>query len=299
VTWYRVHYRKGFDVVNGEAELARAVARKAPKVLLHEPAEVHTCSVCLKEEAWWTEQTRFGDTWGRTKRPQAGWSWFGSYQDRCAKVEMKFCSPECRATFKRPAERDRRCGMLRYEPDVVHDGAGIERWKALHAARREADPRQFPFPTFPDERTGNGWCRWCGEAVAKPARTWHAECLDDYRLHTDLDAQYRHLVKRDGWGCAIAGRGNGRLVRATESYSTFDVHAGTGTTWLRWSEPLQVDHVIPLWSVMHLPPDERRAYFGPDNLWLLGEPAHRKKTAAEASARAAGRIPWTSDQLRP
>lgn len=49
----------------------------------------------------------------------------------------------------------------------------------------------------------------------------------------------------------------------------------------------ELDHVVPLWQVAHLPDDERFWYFGPENLQLLCIPCHREKTAAEASRRAA------------
>ena len=52
---------------------------------------------------------------------------------------------------------------------------------------------------------------------------------------------------------------------------------------------LEVDHKVPLWQVADLPPDERRWYFGPENLWLLCPACHKAKTKREAAERAAQR----------
>jgi 5-methylcytosine-specific restriction endonuclease McrA len=50
---------------------------------------------------------------------------------------------------------------------------------------------------------------------------------------------------------------------------------------------LEVDHKVPLWSVAHLPPDERRPFFGPGNIWLLCPRCHKDKSRREAAERAA------------
>ena len=47
-----------------------------------------------------------------------------------------------------------------------------------------------------------------------------------------------------------------------------------------------MDHIRPLWSSTHLPPEERIEFFKLDNLQTLGPAAHSRKTTAEAKARA-------------
>jgi 5-methylcytosine-specific restriction endonuclease McrA len=49
---------------------------------------------------------------------------------------------------------------------------------------------------------------------------------------------------------------------------------------------LEVDHKIPLWSIAHLPDEERRRFFGPENLWLLCPRDHKAKSKREAAERA-------------
>jgi 5-methylcytosine-specific restriction endonuclease McrA len=55
-----------------------------------------------------------------------------------------------------------------------------------------------------------------------------------------------------------------------------------------WETALELEHEIPLWMVEHLPPWERRRYFGPTNLKLRCKPCHQRKTAREAEERAHG-----------
>jgi hypothetical protein len=62
-----------------------------------------------------------------------------------------------------------------------------------------------------------------------------------------------------------------------------------GQFWaIEWTTALELEHTVALWSVAHLPPDQRRAYFGPENLRLRCVPCHKPKTKAEAAARAKG-----------
>lgn len=51
---------------------------------------------------------------------------------------------------------------------------------------------------------------------------------------------------------------------------------------------LELEHEVALWSVAHLPDDERRPYFGPTNLRLRCPTCHAEKTKAEAGTRAKG-----------
>jgi 5-methylcytosine-specific restriction endonuclease McrA len=184
--------------------------------------------------------------------------------------------------------------------------------------------RGFPEPE--SMRKGiAGVCKWgCGRPVKKPAIYWHKECFEEYALHTRVAHQKEFLVKRDGKRCAMKGcgacptkwgRGPVRVMVADHVRRSFRRKAPDMIEWaaILWDRPdkpwaelteeerqigaqqdlyyqtdaLEVDHVVPLWSVAHLPDDERRWYFGPGNLWLLCPACHKAKTKREAAERAA------------
>lgn len=175
--------------------------------------------------------------------------------------------------------------------------------------------RRFPEPvTMRHPRSG--LCKWCGGAVKKPAIYWHRDCANLYLLHTRPADQKGHLVRRDGRKCAQCGvEEPKRWLRGQYDSQILDWSRGEiDEPWLRelWSVAdlpedspledhrligkmrsvdlvcaLEVDHRTPLWSVAHLPPDERRPFFGPDNLWLLCPPCHKAKSKREAADRAA------------
>ena len=172
-----------------------------------------------------------------------------------------------------------------------------------------------------------GVCKWgCGRPVAKPALYWHKECFEAYSLHTRAADQKAHLIERDGRRCAMKGCGAEPMKWQAGPVVHFVINPGrpiffAGTPedeaeWAAklWTRPegrwmdltpeeratgacqdiervcaLEVDHRVPLWEVAHLPRDERRPYFGPDNLWLLCPRCHKAKTKREAAERAAQR----------
>ncbi len=276
MTWYRVHFRKKSIIVEGEAELERVKARKVPKVVLVETCVEHECSTCGKVEAWLDS-----------------WSWFGSYQDlEDNKPILKFCSSPCRKQHElAPDDFDYHTGKRRqrWKPEKG------DSWRPLHEARAAANPRLFPKPEWPPEQTGNGWCRWCGKAVDPKSgrRTWHERCLNEFWLHTDLTAQTRFLMKRDGPACAHCGD-LGHWIDAGDLNPWRRPSDESRGNLIKWSMELQVDHVVALWKVLHLPDVQRRAFFGPVNLWLLCGPCHKAKTAIEAAERARGEI-WQPD----
>ncbi len=153
-------------------------------------------------------------------------------------------------------------------------------------------------------------------------RFYHPECKTEYYLHTQLPVQFDFLVNRDGEKCAMIGCGatpikwNSGPVHTMTANSirrAFRADAPDMVEWAAqlWEGPepwaertdeeqqigaqqslgyrssaLEVDHRIPLWEIAHLPDDERRAYFGPENLWLLCPPCHKAKTRREAAQRA-------------
>ena len=127
-------------------------------------------------------------------------------------------------------------------------------------SKRQAvrDTRKCPLP----EWKGKGWCKWCNEPMGDKcgrATMWHPACAVEFRLHNVLDDQIAFLVRRDGKKCAMCAR------------------EGIG----------EVDHVIALWKIRHLPAMKRRVYYGPVNLWLLCWWCHKRKTRREAAERAA------------
>lgn len=185
--------------------------------------------------------------------------------------------------------------------------------------------RTFPEPETM-RRGVVGVCKWgCGKPVPKPAIYWHKECFEAYALHTRLDHQKQFLLKRDGQRCAMVGCGcvptkwlayPGRNEAYRPDQPLYWGTPAEQEAWRaeRWQWPstswrdmtpeqraigeftaieracaLEVDHRTALWEVAHLPPDERRWYFGPENLWLLCPACHKAKTKREAADRAAQR----------
>ena len=184
--------------------------------------------------------------------------------------------------------------------------------------------RKFPEPEAM-KRGVVGVCKWgCGRPVAKPALYWHKECFEAYSLHTRAADQKAFLIERDGRRCAMKGCGavpvkwlhdtyGHREFADTRRFYTpepdelaklWPTDPAAGIPWRDltpeqraygehyrvWQDcALEVDHRVPLWEVAHLPPDERRPYFGPENLWLLCQACHKAKTKREAAERAAQR----------
>lgn len=187
--------------------------------------------------------------------------------------------------------------------------ASMDRREAQRVAR-EAGPRIFPRPRW------NGGCAWCGDPILhhegkrlgeiNSRRGWHdgrdgePECIQAFYLHTRMPEQRDFLLRRDGprcWDCDVLA---GRWIERGESDP--DKLRTWGAQWVRWypeavfvapfchlawQTDLEVDHEIPLWSVAHLPDDERAAYFGPVNLRARCPRCHAAKTKREAAERAA------------
>lgn len=250
---YRVFYRNGTQgVVWGEAELAKALARRSPAAMHHEIALRHTCVKCGTIGPW---------TKGWLCYPI--WDRIAQYHNN-ATAEVIYCSQACwiEATggFDLPSWMN-----TNQEPNRDRERQSAW-WEAnrLEGDRKRAltDHRKVPLPEWP----GNGFCKWCTKRVGKGRRSWCAGCDLTYFAHAHADYQMRLLNQRDGHRCAIEGcDGSGK-----------GFHGG-----------LEVDHRVPLWLVAHLPDDLRRPFYGPDNLWLLCSRHHTEKTAAEAAVRAA------------
>jgi 5-methylcytosine-specific restriction endonuclease McrA len=158
----------------------------------------------------------------------------------------------------------------------------------------------------------SGFCRWCGEGIyhtkgprageTNSRRGWHdgrdgeRNCLLEFYLHTRREVQVRHVIARDGekcWDCGEAPEkwiknpkcptGIWRPFRARDD----DRVEFVGTYYpIRRASALEFEHTVPLWSVAHLPADERRKFFHVDNARMRCPDCHSRKTAQEAGRRA-------------
>lgn len=164
--------------------------------------------------------------------------------------------------------------------------------------------RALPLPRVPRRH-----CRWCELPITlgRPDRSWHdgreeePDCLREFQLHTRLDVQYPFVAKRDGEACYRCGEVQIKVVASKCTtyihgfYDWRDYSIKGAPVVARCEGPycevefklaLELEHTVPLWAVAHLTPAERRKYFGPWNLRLLGPCCHKPKTKAEAKQRA-------------
>lgn len=271
--WHWLYYRNRPRVlVEGEEAYQAAIRRKVPKLLHHHRAAIHTCDACGRRGPW--------DNWTSIVQRTA---WRDD--DRDAGIRFIACSAACRKT------RPIRDSEIATSCEPGYDVSLIWRITADdRAAQRRI--RTLPMPVFPRDQTGYGWCRWCGREILHTdgkrkgqrhkQRLWHPRCKDIWLLHYDSGEQWRFLGRRDGLKCAICPStpGRWRVLQETPTYTYIDRLPLVA---------LEVDHVVPLWKVAHLPDDERRVYFGPDNLWLLCHEHHKEKSRWEAADRAAFR----------
>jgi hypothetical protein len=220
---------------------------------------------------------------------------------------LKFCSPQCRPEEcvrekKQPGvEYGRWVRVSHFEPDPA--GGVTERWRILREVGAPDAHRKVPMPEWP----GPGSCRWCleptiyetGKKKGEPAkRNWHNACYYEYRLHTEIAAQFDFLFSRDGPRCQICGAGGyasaGEIRIRPEGMSWAEFYDADKQqlplkTILKPAIVLEVDHVIPLWRAWSFGGDleARRRWYGPANLWLICIECHKAKTAIEAAERAA------------
>ncbi len=249
MTWHRVFYRTGKqEVVFGEARLRQLLNRKVPAVMHHEVAIIHQCQQCDRQGPWMPEWIAY-PIWNRIAP---------YHVEGCD--QALFCSTKCWVAktggFDFPSWMD-----MHQEPrDIERQRTLFEAQMAEGDRRRQVTAhRLVPMP----EWRGNGYCKWCGEAVNEGRRrSWHLDCVTQYFLHSDLGKQMAFIQRRDGQGCAIEGcRARG----------------------------IELDHRVPLWSVRNLPDAERRPFYGPTNLQLLCRDHHVEKTSREAGERASRR----------
>lgn len=155
-------------------------------------------------------------------------------------------------------------------------------------------------PVWPKDGRPEHWCRWCGGEIVHGRvrqRGWHdgreddPNCLLNYRLHTDRKAQFAHVSGRDGLKCWDCSEAPEKWLRGYEVTSPVYAEEFRVLYVRRWTEvqrvtALELEHSTPLWAVSHLSDEERRFYFGPDNLRLRCPTCHGAKTKREAGARA-------------
>ncbi|MBE7212491.1 MAG: hypothetical protein INR65_15835 [Gluconacetobacter diazotrophicus] len=153
-------------------------------------------------------------------------------------------------------------------------------WRADAGARETFRDPPAPFRNV-EFMLGAGRCQVCGQPVFRFGWhrdlwgsgpnlrvRWHAACVAAWKLWVAPNSQLKMLGRLQGRRCAQSGI---RLLRDAE-----------------------VDHRVPLVRIWREERDrpwpELLAYWGFPNLQALNAPAHRAKTAHEASARAALRL---------
>ena len=149
--------------------------------------------------------------------------------------------------------------------------------------------RRPPMPATYNGHAPLGTCKWCArddlprrkDGKPSAAIRWHGACADAYLEMTRPDRAIRNCIARDGMMCRQCGAPP-RLARGKH-----EIHSGDGLYMtVAWYHQLELDHRVPLWSVAHLPDQERAQYFALSNLWLLCRACHKAKTAREARERA-------------
>ncbi len=248
--WVRLFYRNDTQAVFREgADLERALRRKVPGIIHQEIAIVHRCGQCGTEGPWTKEWMAYPI-----------WDAISRHHPRPT-AEVIYCSRKCwvddTGGFELPRWID-----TNQEPN--RDRARMQAWWESNRIERDRKSdlvahRRVPLPPH----HGRGWCRWCAKRITSGRRyNWHDDCLRQFLLHSDLNAQLKFLFARDGRTCAIEG----------------------------CDRPgAEVDHRIPLWSIRDLPEWARIPYYGPMNIWLLCWECHKAKSAREAAQRAAQR----------
>lgn len=144
---------------------------------------------------------------------------------------------------------------------------------------------------------GRNLCRWCKKEVPKRRRTMCSDaCADEISIRRSGAIARARVFDRDGGKCAACGLDTLRvwgLVSELESVMErargIYVHAVLGIPYGRTC----------VWDVDHIKPvEEGGGACGLENLQTLCIWCHKKKTAAQAGAKAERRREEKSDQGR-
>jgi 5-methylcytosine-specific restriction endonuclease McrA len=151
--------------------------------------------------------------------------------------------------------------------------------------RRGPDVSAHRRPEIRFSDAPRGECRWCGETIlyaqgpkegeVDRRRRWHPECVDVYNASDPREAR-RLVRKRDRGVCAECRLDTNKLRREVQ---------GRGRT-----KKLRERGFVPrrsLWELDHIVPLIDGGGHELPNLQTLCTPCHKKKTAREATLRAA------------
>lgn len=126
-------------------------------------------------------------------------------------------------------------------------------------------PRKPPRPKTWNSPKGS--CRLCGDKIIENGRhntrkNWHSKCVSIWLVMTSPRHARDHVWEREKGTCQGCGK----------------------NSW-KYGEEWQVDHHLPLFEA-----NGDIAYWHPDNLRLLCNGCHKKKTAEEATRRSLIRV---------
>ena len=125
-----------------------------------------------------------------------------------------------------------------------------------------------------------GHCRWCGEPVPPPKRTFcSTECVHEWRIRTDPGYVREQLWKRDHGVCASCG-----LDTVEEARTAYKARSSRPYPDERGKRgPWDADHIHPV----HRGGGE----CGLDGYQTLCKECHKAKSAEEARVRAEAKRP--------
>lgn len=142
-------------------------------------------------------------------------------------------------------------------------------------------------PPRPNWEKGPGFCRWCGEPVTKPdgsasKRRWHPGCLEAYGIAAWPESARVAVWAKDRGICQ--GCKTDLAARANETFPSRSIES-LRTRLPSWAPAWQADHIRPLIEGAGLD----LAFFAVENLQVLCDRCHKRKTAKESAERANAR----------
>ena len=148
---------------------------------------------------------------------------------------------------------------------------------------------------------GKGQCRWCGEQVTPPRRSWCGDsCVQAYLAVSDPKTLRKSVLDRDAGVCGLCGRNCVELEARIKAWLGVPPYSeefpikkaymakcrllarlgiSDGSSWRPTIRSLwQADHILPVC--------EGGGECGLENLRTLCSPCHKKETKALAKRRA-------------